>query len=464
MGGDAWQSVHALQFEGYGYENSIDQSERPEGPYIPSRYTQTILKDIASKRFQLDQKGENYDFAFGSTFLFNEGATGQKAGGKILPTLQAQQLYDDLYLSPELVLQTALASPDLVFSKDTIYQKAKHWIFSFRFEGFPVRLFLNQETSLLTAVEVTKPYKNAYFGIWGDIKKTNVYSFWMLLGKGLHYPIQQDTYVNGYYDGCFLINKWKLNPELNTDSLTIPEEIKQQGKLLYENQSAALQKQVEQGGKEIAPGVWFLRGPCNSTIISQPDGIVVIESSHASFYGEALIKKAQALFPGKKIKALITTSDAWLHIGGVRAFAALPGIKIYHPVRNGFILDKLLMASYKTDPDAFAKISKPSYTLIGVMDTMVVGTGSNKLVIYAYRTETGDRQTMVYFPQHKMLYTSDHYQPKGPDGAFWNPEIVWEVYHSILQRKLEVKQFYAMHSRGVMPFSEMEEDVKSKME
>src|SRR3569833_1996991 len=159
MGGDAWQSVHALQFEGYGYENSIDQSERPEGPYIPSRYTQTILKDIASKRFQLDQKGENYDFAFGSTFLFNEGATGQKAGGKILPTLQAQQLYDDLYLSPELVLQTALASPNLVFSKDTVYQKAKHQIISFKFEGFPVRVFLNQETSLLTAVEVTKPTK-----------------------------------------------------------------------------------------------------------------------------------------------------------------------------------------------------------------------------------------------------------------------------------------------------------------
>jgi len=462
--GDGWKSVQTLSLDGYGYKNDIDQSERPEGPYIPGQYTRSIQKDLSKRIFRVDQKEQDYDFGSQPTYLFNEGATAMKAGTKIAPTLQAQQLYDDLYLAPELILQKALVSPDLTFVKDTIYQKAKHSIVAFSFEGWPVRIFLNQETSLITAVEITKPYQNEFFSIWGDSRKITEYSFWMLLGKGIHYPLQQDTYINGYYRGAFLVNKWQVNPQLNADSLMIPAEVKEQGKLMAKKQQDGLSKQIAQGGKEIAPGIWFLRGPCNSTIIEQPDGIVVIESPLASYYGEALISRAKALFPSKKIKALITTSDAWLHIGGARAFAAIPGIKIYHPARNTFILNKLLKANYKTEPDAFAKTAKPGYALTDVSDSMAVGTGKNRLVIYAYKTETGDRQMMVYFPEHQLLYTSDLYQPKDAAGKFWNPQIVWEVYHSIQQRKLDVKQFYAMHSAGVMPFEDFTNDVKNGME
>ena len=102
--------------------------------------------------------------------------------------------------------------------------------------------------------------------------------------------------------------------------------------------------------------------------------------------------------------------------------------------------------------------------MVGITDTLAVGTGANRLVMYAYKTETGDRQMMVYFPQHKLLYTTDHYQGKNQKGVYWNPEIVWEVYQSIIARKLDVKQFYAMHSRGPIPFDEMVNDVKTGME
>src|SRR6202012_1299399 len=270
----------------------------------------------------------------------------------------------------------------------------------------------------------------------------------MLLGKDIHYPLQQDAYLNGWYKSSFIFNKWEVNPKVSTDSLAIPDAVKEQCRGLIKRQEEQMAKGLDKG-ELIMPGVWLLPGPCNSTVVDQPDGLVVIEGPYSSTYGEAIINKAHALFPGKKIKALITTSDAWLHIGGVRAFAAIPGIKIYHPVRNQFILNKLLHARYITAPDTLARTRKPSYTLTGVTDTFSVGIGNNSLVIYAYRTETGDRQMMVYFPQYKTVYTSDHYQPKGRDGKFWNDEIVWEVYQSIRQRKLDVKQFYAMHSRGL---------------
>jgi hypothetical protein len=237
----------------------------------------------------------------------------------------------------------------------------------------------------------------------------------------------------------------------------IPDSVKEQCQGLMKHQEEQMANGLAKS-EQIMPGVWFLPGFCNSTVIDQPDGVVVIEGTFSSQYGEAIINKALGLFPGKKIKALISTSDAWLHIGGVRAFAAIPGIAIYHPIRNEYILNKLLHANYITQPDVFAKTKKPSYTLIGVSDTMAIGSGNNRVVIYAYRTETGDRQMMVYFPHHKTLYTSDHYQPKGPDGKFWNEEIVDEVYHSIKQRGLDVKQFYAMHSAGLISFEDMAND------
>jgi hypothetical protein len=452
--GEGWKSVKTLSLEGYGYENMIDESERSEGPFIPIRISRSILKDLSKQYFKATEATTAYGFDNKSTLLFNSDITAMKIGSRIMPAFQGAELGMDLNLAPELVLKVALTAPDLRFVKDTTYQKANHSVLFFTFHGYPVRVFLNHETDLLTAVEITWPDHDTFGRIWGDTKRTVIYSFWMLLGRGIHYPMQQDAYVDGWYKSSFLFNKWEVNAEINTDSLAIPDAVKEQCHGLIKRQDEQIAKGLAKG-EQVMPGIWLFPGPCNSTIINQPDGLVVIEGPYSSGYGEAIIEKAHELFPGKKIKALITTSDAWLHIGGVRSFAALPGIKIYHPARNKSILNKLLKAHYISEPDAFVRTKKPSYILIGVPDTMAVGSGDNRLVIYAYRTETGDRQMMVYFPHYKTVYTSDHYQPKGADGKFWNEEIVYEVYHSIKQRGLNVKQFYAMHSKGLIPFGDM---------
>jgi len=460
MGGDAWKKVSTLSFDGYGYANLVDQSERPEGPSIPVQLSRHILKNLSGNTFAVRAKELNYDFASEYTLLCNGQFNAIKRGDKITPTLQGDLLNEELNLAPELVLTKALAAPDLRLVKDTIYQKAQHSILAFTYEHFPVRIFLNHETDLLTAVEVTRPYNEGFSAIWGDVRKTVIYSFWMLLDKGLHYPLQQDTYFNGWYLSSFLINKWQVNPSAATDSLKIPAAVIEQDKIYRKSTETQLAAQIDKA-TQLVPGIWMLPGYCRSTVIEQPDGIVVIESSYSSAFGEATVEKAKQLFPGKKIKALITTSDAWLHIGGLRAFAAIPGIKIYHPVRNAFILEKLLKSNYKTEPDKLAGVARPSYTLNGVTDSLALGTGDNRLVMYAYKTETGDRQMMVYFPHHKIIYTSDLYQHKDQQGKYWNPHIAWEVYHSIKSRGLVVDKFYAMHS-GVLPFSDFENDFKGQ--
>jgi hypothetical protein len=460
MGGEAWDTVRSLQLEAYTNVQDIDQSERPEGPYIPSQEKSIFKEDRIRKKAFLTTTTLDYTFENTASYILDGAYIAAQYNGQLMPVEQDQSIQDNLFLAPENILSTASQAEDLRFVKDTIFQQAEHAMISFHWGMYPVRIFLNKETSLLTAVIVTKPYTSGYATIWGDSQKTTLYSFWNFIGKGLHYPLQRDTYLNGWYQQSYLVTKWQVNPTVDAVAWTIPDTIRTQCDRMAKGMIGALKQNLDQNKKEIAPGIWLLPGPCNSTVIEQPDGLVAIEASVSSAYGGLLLEKIRSMFPGKKIKALISTSDAWYHIGGIRPFAALPGITIYHPYRNKFILQKLLQADYHTHPDSFALETKHTYQLVGIRDSMVIGTGDNQLILYPYCTETGDRQMMVCFPQRQLVYTSDLYQPKSGDGTYWNPHIAWEVYHSILTRGLSVKQFYGMHTRSVLPFSTLENDFK----
>ena len=78
---------------------------------------------------------------------------------------------------------------------------------------------------MITAAEIIKPLKGDYARVWGDSEKMVYYSFWDLLGRNVHYPLQTDTYINGYYKETFLINHWELNPDVSVDSLIIPSNV-----------------------------------------------------------------------------------------------------------------------------------------------------------------------------------------------------------------------------------------------
>ena len=459
MGGDAWASVKTLQLESYSNAQEIDESERPEGPFIPEQHKAVFVQDLVHHKGQLTEWQQSYTFEGTAKYVMDETTIALKRGDRLFPTDQNQLEQDDMILAPEHLFCQALRAKDLQYVKDTVLQKADHTCFTFHWGTYPVFFYLNKETNLLTAVTVVKPYTNTFGIIWGDSRRTSYYSFWNLIGKGLHYPLQRDSYINGWYQSSDIIWRWQVDPEVGEDSLSIPDSIRVQIRDLTGKTREARKQALERSIKEIDPGVWLLPGPCNSTVIDQGDGLVVVEAPVSSDYAELLQEKIRELFPGKKIKALLSNSDAWFHIGGTRAYAAIPGIRIYHPFRNQFILEKLLKAEYVTSPDTYARQGRHDYRLIPVKDSMVVGNGDNQVVLYPYHTETGDRMMMVFLPHRQLLYTSDLYQPKGQDGSYWQPHYTWEVYHSIRQLGLPVQQFYGMHTR-VLPYSELEKDIK----
>jgi hypothetical protein len=175
-----------------------------------------------------------------------------------------------------------------------------------------------------------------------------------------------------------------------------------------------------------------------------------LEAPISSGYSVKVIAEAERRWPSAPIKAVVTTSDAWPHLAGVREYAAR-GIAIYALDLNLPILKKMIDAPHTTFPDLLAKSPRtPDFRV--VTGKTAVGDGPNRFEIYPMRGETSERQMMIYFPEHRLLYGSDSFQKSG-QGYFY-PQTVWELVHAVEREKLAVDRFFMMHISPT-PWSEL---------
>lgn len=188
------------------------------------------------------------------------------------------------------------------------------------------------------------------------------------------------------------------------------------------------------------------------TLVRQSDGVVVIEAPISSGYSDKGLADAKKRFPGLPLKAVVSTSDAWPHIGGVREYVARD-IPVYALDLNRPILERLVSSPRHFHPDALERQrKKPRFRI--VFNKTIIGSGPNRIELYPIRSESGERMMMVYFPEHKLLYGSDLVQGR-PDGSFFMPEYLSELIDAVGREKLTISWIFAMHM-GVRPWSEIE--------
>ena len=450
MGGEQQiRDLKTIHITAVGHRNLLEQSERPEGPYIVEYAHIDEWRDLEHGRWKQETKTQNVLEESVRTVIVSDGAAVQKLGTREMPASgeELQDAEDVLTLSPERVLLNGLASPNLKRLPDLSLQSVPHNQISFTQNGTPVRLFLNEETHLPTAVEWVKPYPYGIFwSIWGDVTTRAYYSFWWLQ-EGIHYPLQIDVFRNGLPDRSAAITKLEFNPSAAPDTFTISaasrDAFAARAKLTADDRTLGSRPPLEP-----APGILIFGGAWNTTIVRQKDGIVVLEAPISSGYSSQLIAEADRRFPGVPIKAVITTSDAWPHIGGVREYVAR-GIPVYAVERTQPLLERFLSAPRSRFPDALAKAPrKPELRLVNAK--LVLGAGPNRMEIYPLRGETTERQMMVYFPEHKLLYGSDAFQ-KLQDGKYFIPQTVSEVAAAVQREHLAVETFFMMHM-GLTPW------------
>jgi hypothetical protein len=120
LGGEtALKGVTSLQIESIGHEYFIDQSERPEGPFVTT-YVQTSEKrDVAGGRSRMETQ-QRFTLApdwagAGTATIVDADSAAMTRSDRFLPA--GHQAFDDgrerIELAPERVLLAALAAPDL---------------------------------------------------------------------------------------------------------------------------------------------------------------------------------------------------------------------------------------------------------------------------------------------------------------------------------------------------------------
>lgn len=455
------RALRTVQWSAAGYRNELEESERPEGPYITDFLTLREVDDYAGNRslYTVDAAVYPVYKSQSTTVMAGEIAMVSRGGpfSAGVP-LTVQLARERMALNPERLLLTALDASDAQRDPDTTLQSIPQNVIRFTLDGAPVRIFLNAYTHLPTAMDYSGPLAHtSYYAYLGDVTLRTYYSLWWLAKGGIHLPMQRTVEGNGMPDQMLVLQKLELDIPVNEAELAIPAEIKakfQPNAKPYDPEKARLGN-PSQPASEIEPGIVFIPGSWNTALIRQSDGIVILEAPISSGYSDQVIAEAQKRFPNIPIKAVVTTSDSWPHIAGIREFVA-KGVPIYALDLNERILERLIEASRNSKPDFLAKSPrKPDLHLISQRTTL--GTGSNRLEIIPIRGETSERQMMVYFPEYHLLYGSDPFQ-KLPDGSYFYPQTVTELTEAVAREHLQPERFFMMHV-GPTPWPDLQKAI-----
>jgi glyoxylase-like metal-dependent hydrolase (beta-lactamase superfamily II) len=157
--------------------------------------------------------------------------------------------------------------------------------------------------------------------------------------------------------------------------------------------------------KALAEGIDLFLGSWNTTIVKEADGVVILETPISGNFTEGILAEAKRRYPDAAVKAVLSTSDSWPHVGGVRADVS-EGLPVYVLDLNEPLLERMVTAPHAIDPDALERAKKTPVWKI-VAGKTEIGTGANRMVLYPLRGASTERQYMVYFPERRLLYASD---------------------------------------------------------
>lgn len=369
------------------------------------------------------------------------GAKGDSAGSR--SGIDAARAMLDL--APERLLLTAAAAPDLHYLPAETVRSTAHTVVAFAWNGAPVKVLLNGYTHLPDAMETTRGFDDFWFA-WGDVTQRVYFSNWKLV-QGIEYPTTRIERRNG-------------QPWLSAQALDVKFNAPMDAKLFAMDPKAAAESAKSPGWNvpfgitkaiTLAPGVTLYQGPWSVTLIKQGDGVLVLEAPISPFFTRGALAKAHAEYPNLPIKGVLTTSDSWPHIAGVRE-AVAEGLPVYALDLNLPILKRMVAAPHTLRPDDLQEHPRAAHW-IAVSGKRVIGNGPNRVVLYPLRGESTARQYMVYFPAHKLLYASDTLVLE-PGHKLYDPELMHEVMQAVQRDHLQVDTVYAMH-QGPEKWSEV---------
>ena len=452
MGGkDRLQAITSFRIDAAQNTALVEQSYRQD-PFITSYARFKQIDDLVGQRVRVDThmiwpESDPGQFESDATLVVGGAGAVMRAGDRDVPAslADAEAARFDLKLGPLPLLLTALSAPDLrLLSPETI-RSTQHVVLAFNWQEKPVRILINPFNHLPDAIETVSTFSDHWYQ-WGDVRQRFYWDNWQVF-HGIVYPTNQIEERNGILWQSTQVIALDFNVPINDADFKMDVDVAKKSA-----QSKGWEKSfTAKDGASLAPGVTLYPGSWNATLVQQDDGIVLLEAPLSGTYIGGVLQKIKEQYPNLPIKAVLSTSDSWPHIGGVRQAVAL-GLPIYILDLNQPLLDRLVAAPHTLQPDLLARSPrKPVWHLVSAK--IEVGKGANRMELYPVRGASTDRQYMVYFPQHELLYASDTLSLNA-DGSLYDPELMREVVAAVQRENLHVTTVFAMH-QGPVPWTQV---------
>ena len=429
--------------------DQIEQSERPEGPWFTVYGNSHQVLDFQSWTYREQGAITGLNFPGGdqesATYSYLGAAPAIK-GRYYLTTPGAGRAR--LALGPERLFFTALASPDLRWRERTIYHQLPHDVLTFSFGRQKVTVWVNSYTHFPAAVETLDEGADVFWRIWGDVRTRTVWGNWDFAPGGVMLPTLWAFEFNGIRQQTMSLTDYKIRFADSPLVTSVPDVAP---KPVTKRPGYPFKPVV------VAPGLVQYQSSFNCAAVDQGDGIVILEGVFDSDFMESILDDVSKRFPGKKIKAVVSTDDAWPHIGGLRPFIAR-GVPIYSSPENRPILKQLAKSRHTLHPDAQEKVQRKP--MIRAVDSrLTLGKGPNSLVLLPVHGSVSERMIYGYFPNLNIAYAPDVIQRSGKD--WFNQNLLGEFLQAVVRDGLTPEKAFAFHSEPVA-FGELTDAVAAK--
>lgn len=454
MGGrERLLQVASIRLQTVGHTQLMEQSYR-QAPFITSYERGRITMDLANQRLLSEAKltwpESDPNQSDSDTTLVvgpDGGVYHTKFGDSPCSLADLDASRQALALGPARVLLTAAAAPDLHFEAPEILRSTSHTVLSFSWRRMPVRVLLNPFNHLPDAVEITQVFHDFWY-FWGDVRQRIYFDNWKLV-EGITFPTNWVEERNDVIRSSTQALNVEFNVQMDEKAFDMTAgAVKQSAASPGWNRPFSVKQATT-----LAPGVDLFEGSWNAAIVKEPDGIVILEAPISGLYTRGVVKEARKRYPGMAVNAILSTSDSWPHTGGLRQ-AAAQGLSVYILDLNRPLLDRMMSAPHTLEPDALQKakdLKGPHWKIVAKKQE--IGSGANRMELYPLRGASTERQYMVYFPEHHLLYASDTLA-LNDDGSLYDPELMYEVAQAVKRENLIVDTVFAMH-QGPMPWEKV---------
>lgn len=463
MGGrDRLDAVTGAEIQGLGHTLLMEQSYR-QAPFLSSYQRFHEWLDFAGQRLRTEQSltwpqaGGTNPTEIQVTIVVTPDGGDYLAGGHSVPLPASMHVAAEtqLQLDPVRLLQTAQAARDLRYAAPERLHGTLHAVLAFNYQGRPLHMLLDAVTHLPDAIEQTRTFDDFWYA-WGDVHQRIYFDNWILV-DGVSYPSTRIEERNGAVWRSTQALKVVFNPTADGARFAVHHPRAKSGaaSVRWEQPFSA------RNHVALAPHVDLYQGAWNATVIRQDDGVVVLEAPISGVYTRGILDQAKAMYPRLPIKAVLTTSDSWPHVAGVRE-AVAAGLPVYALDLNVPLLKRLVAARHSLRPDTLQQHPRtPQWRVVS--GRTVIGNGADRIELYPLRGADTGRQYMVYFPASQLLYASDTLVIDPQTHALYQPELMHEVMQAVAREHLQVRTVYAMH-QGPTPWSLVEKLVRAAMQ